>query len=230
MSRSMKMDARGFAPQLLDGLSEVNKDDWKDIIKMQKNWIGKCNGHSFTYNLILDGKIIDTLQIWTDRAELLADSKFVGIRSAEFLSSDCDLTNLRAKNPVNGELLHVFVTEKILYPIGSDMIVGIPSDQNIKKPESCRHLLSVYELCQEMNISTSYELLSKEEAMAKKKVIVEKLLSEGRGGYLNSSRLRDWLISRQRYWRTPIPANQCGVLPVPAEHLPVVLPDLSGFS
>ncbi|XP_065571144.1 leucine--tRNA ligase, mitochondrial-like isoform X1 [Artemia franciscana] len=222
-----------FAPQLFDGLSEVNKDDWKDIIKMQKNWIGKCNGHSFTYDLILDGKIIDKLQIWTDRAELLADAKFVGIRSAEFLSSDCDLTNLRAENPVNGELLPVFVTEKILYPVGSDMIVGIPSDQNIKKPESCRHLLSVYEFCQEMNISTSYELLSKEEAMAKKKVIVQKLLSEGRGGYLTSSRLRDWLISRQRYWGTPIPAihcNQCGVLPVPAEHLPVVLPDLSGFS
>lgn len=60
------------------------------------------------------------------------------------------------------------------------------------------------------------------------RAIAEHLKEKGLGGPAVSYRLRDWLISRQRYWGAPIPivyCDDCGIVPVPKEQLPVLLPD-----
>ncbi len=77
--------------------------------------------------------------------------------------------------------------------------------------------------------SGSLDGLSKRNAIAR---VIDELSARGRGRAAKSYRLRDWLISRQRYWGTPIPMIHTAdgrIVPVPDEQLPLVLPDAAGL-
>jgi leucyl-tRNA synthetase len=151
-----------------------------------------------------------------------------------------------AINPVNGEKLPIWASDYVLADYGTGAIMAVPAhDQRdldfaraMKLP--VRVVLDTGEEDpNDTGIATtgdgaminsgSLNGLKKTEAIA---AITAELEAKGLGNSARNYRLRDWLISRQRYWGTPIPivhCDKCGEVAVPADQLPLTLPDAKGL-
>ncbi|NJP95265.1 leucine--tRNA ligase [Nonomuraea sp. FMUSA5-5] len=150
-----------------------------------------------------------------------------------------------AINPVNGERIPVWAADYVLSDYGHGAIMAVPAHDQRDLDFARKFDLPVKVVVHtgladpgetgeatpgEGTLVNSGPLdgLTKTEAIAK---IIEILETQGRGSGAVNFRLRDWLLSRQRYWGTPIPiihCPDCGEVPVPDEQLPVTLPDLRG--
>ncbi|MEV4168775.1 leucine--tRNA ligase [Nonomuraea sp. NPDC049709] len=167
----------------------------------------------------------------------------------ERLSTDKEKTGVflgrHAINPVNGERIPVWAADYVLSDYGHGAIMAVPAHDQRDLDFARKFDLPVKVVVHtgladpgetgeatpgEGTLVNSGPLdgLAKTEAIAK---IIELLEVEGKGAGAVNFRLRDWLLSRQRYWGTPIPiihCPDCGEVPVPDEQLPVTLPDLRG--
>ena len=152
-------------------------------------------------------------------------------------------TGLKAINPINNDEVPIWVASYVLEDYGSGAVMGVPAhDQrdfefskiyNIKLKQVISNnnsiedinLISAYEENGTLINSNIFNGLRNDEA---KKKISKLGNHEGWSNEKVQYRLRDWLISRQRYWGCPIPiihCKKCGAIPVPNENLPVKLPD-----
>ncbi|MGI6706022.1 MAG: leucine--tRNA ligase [Clostridia bacterium] len=148
-------------------------------------------------------------------------------------------TGTYAINPINGSKVPIWVADYVLYTYGTGAVMAVPGhderdyefaqkynlpiERVIKGPEGVDDSLPYVDDGFMVN-SGSFDGLSTEDG---KKKVIETLASEGKGRFKVNYRLRDWLVSRQRYWGTPIPiiyCDDCGIVPVPEEDLPVLLP------
>ena len=142
-------------------------------------------------------------------------------------------------NPINGERVPIWIGDYVLasYGTGAVMGVGAHDDRDydfakkydlkiervIKSADGSADDLPYCEHGVLVNSEKFNELTTKEAIPA----ILAKLEKMGKGGVKTNYRLRDWLISRQRYWGCPIPiihCDHCGEVPVPEDQLPVKLP------
>ena len=152
-------------------------------------------------------------------------------------------TGAYAINPATGEKIPVFVADYVLMGYGTGAIMAVPGQdqrdwdfarkydlpiiRTVRPPEDFAGEAYIGEGAA---INSSFlDGLNIEDAKAR---IIEWLEAQGKGRAAVTYRLRDWLISRQRYWGTPIPiiyCDNCGTVPVPEEDLPVLLPEDAEF-
>ena len=157
-------------------------------------------------------------------------------------------TGLHAVNPVNGERLPVFVADYVLMDYGTGAIMAVPAHDQRDFDFATAFGLPVRHVVrsahEEVDQETAHVGHTEGEVLVNSaefdglpapeggRRIVEKLAADGRGGMTVNYRLRDWGFSRQRYWGCPIPVvycDACGIVPVPEEDLPVLLPEVEDF-
>jgi len=150
-----------------------------------------------------------------------------------------------AVNPVNGERIPMWAADYVLPDYGTGAIMAVPAHDQRDLDFARRFGLPVRTVVATdqpdpaatgtatpgdgvLVNSGPLDGLAKQAAIAR---IIETLDGKGLGKAAVNYRLRDWLLSRQRFWGTPIPVihcPSCGEVPVPDDQLPVVLPDLRG--
>ena len=152
-----------------------------------------------------------------------------------------------AINPFTGEKFPLWTADYALAEYGTGAVMAVPAHdtrdfdfakkynlpvrvviQNPESPSDCKQ--EAYIDPGVLINSGEFNGINNEDA---KKLITEKAVKEGFGEFKTQYRLRDWLISRQRYWGAPIPVvycDKCGIVPVDEKDLPVLLPKDVDFS
>ena len=150
-------------------------------------------------------------------------------------------------NPFTGEEFPLWTADYALVEYGTGAVMAVPTHdtrdfdfakkynlpmkvviQDPKNPSDCKD--AAYTDPGVLVNSNEFDGMDNESA---KKAITEKAVKGGFGEFKTQYRLRDWLISRQRYWGAPIPVvycDKCGIQPVPEDQLPVMLPKDVDFS
>ena len=154
----------------------------------------------------------------------------------------------RARNPATGELVPLWIADYVLAEYGTGAVMGVPAHDQRDFLFARRHELPVLQvIIPEGGDEHAFEGGTWSEpgvlihsgrfdglaSSAAKEAITTAAEVEGWGRRKVQYRLRDWLISRQRYWGCPIPVihcDSCGVVPVPDAQLPVELPRQVAFS
>jgi len=261
-----------YAQRLLDDMDTLV--DWPErVLRMQRNWIGRSEGASITFEIAETG---DEVEIFTTRPDTLWGVTFfvfavehplvaklaelggtldrlqpmlekvratpLTIRE-EADTKEGQALGVHAVNPVNGEHVPVFVAPYVLMEYGTGAVMGVPAHdqrdfefarnhglpirvviQPEGKPRDPETMTEAHDHEGVMVNSGPFDRVRSPESIAK---VVEWLEEQGKGNAAVTYRLRDWLISRQRYWGPPIPIIHCpehGEVAVPDDQLPVELP------
>ena len=156
-------------------------------------------------------------------------------------------TGLKAIHPLTGAELPIWVANFVLMSYGSGAVMSVPGHDERDHEFACKYSLPIVQVIAKNEGDHPYDTARWQDWYADKNGIVtvnsgdfdgldfsaafnaiaDRLEAQGSGERTTNYRLRDWGVSRQRYWGAPIPiinCDSCGTLAVPAEDLPVILP------
>jgi leucyl-tRNA synthetase len=199
----------------------------------------------------VDSPLASQLATGTDSQSAFEEylEKVKGTSDIDRLATDRPKTgvflNRYAINPVNGERLPIWASDYVLADYGTGAVMAVPAhdQRDLDFARAFDLPIRVVVASETDPLETGQATaddglhvnsgpldgLTKSEAINKIISILEK---DNRGKPAKNYRLRDWLISRQRFWGTPIPiihCEKCGEVPVAEEQLPVLLPDAKGL-
>ncbi|CCO22545.1 leucine--tRNA ligase [Maridesulfovibrio hydrothermalis] len=166
------------------------------------------------------------------------------VRGADDLEKEGVFTGAYCINPLSGQKMPIYVANFVLMGYGTGAVMAVPAHdqrdyefakkydlpmQVVIQPEgetlNLSEMTEAYTAPGVLTNSGEFDNMSNEDA---KGAIVDYLGKSGKGKKSVNYRLRDWNISRQRFWGSPIPViycDHCGIVPVPEQDLPVVLPE-----
>ncbi|USO02541.1 MAG: leucine--tRNA ligase [Alphaproteobacteria bacterium] len=231
-------------------LADLTKLDWPEkVLKMQENWIGKSRGAliHFSDDITVYTTRPDTifgasfiamsalhpicLKLAKDNPEL---AKFIeeikatpnteeAVEKAEKKGFDLKFT---VDHPFDSSRkIPVYAANFVLMEYGTGVVFGCPAHDERDHEFTTKYNLPIKTVVDENGILIESDFLNGLTTEVAKKVAIEKLNEIGKGEEKTQYRLRDWGISRQRYWGCPIPmvyCNKCGI--VPETNLPIELP------
>lgn len=231
-----------YAEDLLNGLNSLQ---WPGPVKeMQKGWIGKTVGVEISFK-----SNCGELKVFTTRIDTIMGVVFIGLSAEHELVNKFTgeteilkinaiknkpetlrkigknyvvLSQIKAIHPIKGTELPVVVTEYVINNVGTGAIMGVPAHDSRDFLIACELNLEIIKVVENEKLINSDEFNGLGLAEASEK-ITEKLLGKIQVNY----RMKDWLVSRQRYWGVPIPVihcSTCGV--VPDTSLPLLLPNI----
>ena len=185
-------------------------------------------------------------KITTDaQREAVEEYKLMASRASEIdrLSSTREKTGVftgaYCVNPVNGRKVPIYIADYVLATYGTGAVMAVPAHDERDFEFATKYSLPIERVVANPDVDDALPFLSHDGVMVNsaqfdgmkvdeaREAITKMLEEKGQGSFKVNYRLRDWLVSRQRYWGAPIPiiyCDKCGTLPVPEEDLPVELP------
>ncbi len=185
-----------------------------------------------------------------DAAKFIARCKRGGTTAAELETAEklgFD-TGIGAKHPFTGENLPVFIANFVLMDYGTGAIMAVPGHDQRDFEFATKYGLPIPRVVaasvdeadkpfageaepsagEHGGVLVNSDFLDGMEVEEAKREVIRRIEEQGRGAGKTVWRLRDWGVSRQRYWGTPIPfihCEKCGVVPAPKDSLPITLPE-----
>ncbi len=132
-----------------------------------------------------------------------------------------------AVNPINGKEVPIWIANYVMPDYGTGVVMSVPAHDDRDKEFAQKYNIDIIDVIDEdgkMINSEEFNGMDSKDAFSK---ILDKIESSKLGKRTVNYRLRDWLLSRQRYWGCPIPVvycDDCGIVPEKKENLPVLLP------